>query len=364
MKKAQLLLTRSRSLQRSLFPDLLSCLWGLRRVLWVPRNGRRGLSTFRAGTAHLQCGDSSPLCLFAFLSFSFGLLLFSPDAAHAQVKRGDIRVDVNLVEILASCSDADGHPLTGLPQSAFSISEEGVAQNIVRFEPLTNRPIDIALMVDSSMSAEKDLKFEEDAAAHFIRQVVRPGDSLSVFQFSDTVIQLAGFTDNISQLESGTHRIEPGAGTAMYDALVLGSRSLNRRPLGHRRAIVLVTDAGETTSYSKYDDALRATVSAETLVYSVIIRPVKNENGRNTAGEHALITITDSAGGDFFILDSLDQLQEIFDRINEELRTQYLLGYYPNPSPPPGALRHLSLQVSGAALIRYRKQYFTPKQPH
>jgi Ca-activated chloride channel homolog len=292
---------------------------------------------------------------------SLACLLASAFTLSAQVKRGDIRVDVNLVEILASCTDADGHPLTGLPQSAFSVAEEGIPQNIVRFEPQTNRPIDLALMVDSSMSAEKDLKFEDDAAAHFIQQVVRPGDSLAVFQFSDSVIQLSEFTDNLSSLASATHRIAPGAGTAMYDALVLGSRALNRRPLGRRRAIVLVTDAGETTSYSKYEDALRATVSAESLVYSVIIRPVKNENGRNTAGEHALITITDSAGGDFFILDSLDQLQEIFDRINQELRTQYLIGYYPNPAPPPGALRHISLQVSGAAIVRYRKQYFTPK---
>ena len=291
-----------------------------------------------------------------FLTF----FLFTP-LAPAQVKRGDIHVEVNLVEILASVSDADGHPLADLPQSAFSIAEEGVPQKIVRFEPQTDRPLDLALMVDSSMSTTKDLKFEEESAAHFISQVVRPGDSLSLFQFSDAVIQLSEYTDKISDLESATHRIFPGAGTAMYDAVVLGSRSLARRPTGRRRAIVLVTDAGETTSSSKYEDAQRAAVSSGILLYSVVIRPVKNENGRNTAGEHALITITDYAGGDFFILDSLDQLQEIFDRINRELRTQYLIGYYPNPSPPPGSLRHISLQVAGAATVRYRKEYFTPR---
>jgi Ca-activated chloride channel homolog len=299
-----------------------------------------------------------------FFSLASAILLCSLFAAlslPAQVSRGDIRVDVNLVEILASVTDADGHPLTNLPESAFSLAEEGIPQKIVRFEPETNRPLDLALMVDSSMSTTKDLKFEDEAAAHFITQVVRPGDSLAVFQFSDSVIQLSEFTDNVSNLESATRRIEPGAGTAMYDAVVLGSRTLSRRPAGRRRAIVLVTDAGETTSASKYEDALRAAVSSGALIYSVIIRPVKNENGRNTAGEHALITITDSAGGDFFILDSLAQLQEIFDRINRELRTQYLLGYYPSPPPPPGSLRHIALEVSGAALVRYRKQYFTPK---
>jgi len=294
-------------------------------------------------------------CL-ALLCFS----LLAP-AAQAQVKRGDIHVDVNLVEILASVSDADGHPLINLPQSAFSIAEEGVPQQIVRFEPETNRPLDIALMVDSSMSTLRDMKEEEESAAHFVQQVVRPADSLSVFEFSDSVVQLSEFTDNIGTLESATHRISPGAGTAMYDAVVLGSRALSHLPPGRRRAIVLVTDAGETTSSSTFDSTRRAAVSSGALLYSVVIRAVNNENGRNTAGEHALITIMDSAGGDFFVINSMDDLPEVFGRINQELRTQYLIGYYPNPAPPPDTLRHISLQVAGAATVRYRKQYITPK---
>ena len=94
---------------------------------------------------------------------------------------------------------------------------------------------------------------------------------------------------------------------------------------------------GETTSVSKFDDARRAAIASGALLYSIIIRPVKNESGRNTAGEHALITITDSTGGAMFILDALDQLDAMFDRIDRELRTQYLLGYYPHPTPPPGS---------------------------
>ena len=99
---------------------------------------------------------------------------------------------------------------------------------------------------------------------------------------------------------------------------------------------MLVTDGGETTSVSKFDDARRAAIRSGTLLYTMIIRPVKNENGRNTAGEHALITITDSTGGAIFILDDVNQIDDMFDRIDRELRTQYLLGYYPSP-PPPGS---------------------------
>jgi Ca-activated chloride channel family protein len=138
---------------------------------------------------------------------------------------------------------------------------------------------------------------------------------------------------------------------------------LRKLPQERRRAIVLVTDAGETTSVSKFDDARRAAIRSGTLLYSIIIRPVKNENGRNTAGEHALITITDSTGGAFFILDELQQLDAMFDRINRELRTQYLLGYYPNPPPKPGSTRHVELTVKSGDLVRYRKEYFTSAMP-
>jgi Ca-activated chloride channel family protein len=283
----------------------------------------------------------------------------SPQAIQEQRRSGTIRVQTDLVNILASVIDPKGEPVPYLMQDAFDLSEEKVPQKIVRFEAQTNRPLDVALMVDSSMSAFKDMKFEIDAAAHFIRQVVRPGDTLGVFEFSEHVSELAEFSGDVPELQSAAHRIAPGSGTSMYDAVVLGANALRRRPAGRRRAIVLVTDAGETTSYSKFDDARRAGIASEALLYSIVIRPIKSESGRETAGQHALITITDSTGGAVFILDSLDQLNEMFDRINRELRTQYLLGYYPNPVPPPGSDRHIQLHVRTGDTVRYRQEYFT-----
>lgn len=277
-----------------------------------------------------------------------------------QKRRNEIRVQTDLVSILASVTDVNGRPMPDLTQDAFQLSDEGVPQKIERFEPETNRPLDVALMVDSSISTFKDLKFETEAAAHFIRQVVRPGDTLGVFQFAETVTKLSEFSDDVPQLQSAARRIAPGAGTSIYDAIVLGSNALRRRPEGRRRAIVLVTDAGETTSVSKFDETRRAAIASGALLYSIVIRPVKNESGRNTAGEHALITITDSTGGAMFILDEMNQLDEMFDRIDRELRTQYLLGYYPHPLPPPGSDRHVQVDVKGNYVVRYRKEYFTP----
>ncbi len=304
----------------------------------------------------------SALPLIAILSLAGPSAMLRAQGQQRQ-KSGQIRIQVDLVHILASVIDADNRPVPGLAVDAFTLSENGVPQKIESFEAQTNRPLDLALMVDSSMSAQKDLKFEDEAAAHFIRQVVRPEDTLSVFEFSETVTELSEYTDKIPTLEAAARRISPGTGTSIYDALVLSSQTLKRRPAGRRRAIVLVTDAGETTSVSKFEDARRAAISCEALLYSIVIRPVKNESGRNTAGEHALITITDSTGGALFILDELTQLNDMFDRIDRELRTQYLLGYYPNPAPPPGSTRYVEVKVNTGDMVRYRKQYFTAAAP-
>lgn len=298
----------------------------------------------------------------AFLAVAVigGAAFVFPLRARQQRRGGAIRVQTDLVDILASVTDANGRPIPDLMQDAFSLSEEGVPQKIERFEAETNRPLDLALMVDSSMSAYKDLRVEMEAAAHFIRQVVRPGDTLGVFEFDESVTQLSDFSDNVPKLEDAVHQIRMGAGTSIYDALVLGSNALRRRPEGRRRAIVLVTDGGETTSVSQFEDARRTAVDSGTLLYSIIIRPVNNENGRNTAGEHALITIMDSTGGAMFVVNDMSQLDGIFDRIDRELRTQYLLGYYPQPAPPPGSYRHVQLAVKGNYVVRYRKEYLTP----
>jgi len=290
------------------------------------------------------------------------VLLFFPGLSRGQVppqKQPQIRVEVNLVNILASVLDPSGRPVLDLPKESFQIYEEGVKQSIDRFEPETNQPLDLALMVDTSLSALKELKFEGEAAAHFIRQVVRPGDRLSVFEFSDAVTQLSEFSDNVPALQAAARRVSPGAGTSLYDAVLLGSQALARRPVERRRVIVIVTDAGETTSVAKFEETRRQAILSGALLYTILVRPVKSENGRNTAGEHALVTITDSTGGAMYYPDELSQLDSMFDRIDRELRTQYRLGYYPEPRPPAGTYRHIEVRVKGDYVIHYRKVYFS-----
>jgi Ca-activated chloride channel homolog len=286
----------------------------------------------------------------------------SSDSDDQSSQRGKIRVSVNLVSVLTSVLDEHNRPAPDLPREAFQIFEEGVEQKIEVFESETQQPLDLALMVDASLSAHKEIAFEEEAASHFIGQVLRPGDRLSVFAISEDVTQLVTYTDDVARLQGAVHRIPNGAGTSIYDGLLLGSHTLERRGEDRRRVIVLVTDAGETTSAADFDAARKGAVRSGSLLYTIVVRPVKNESGRNTAGEHALETITDTMGGAMFYPDTVQELDGIFDRINHELRTQYRLGYYPTPRGPANTYRTIEVKVAGNYQVRHRKTYLTGPQ--
>src|SRR5580704_8985553 len=124
-----------------------------------------------------------------FFSAAGLLAAFSAPTPLPQ-KKPNIRVETTLVTVIASVQTHEGRPVLDLPREDFGISEEGVTQQIERFEAETNQPLDLALMIDTSLSTLKDLKFGGETAAHFIRQVVRPGDRLAVFEFPDEVTQL------------------------------------------------------------------------------------------------------------------------------------------------------------------------------
>lgn len=327
------------------------------------------------------------VALSAVLAGGASVALFAqqpPATKTAQEPR--IVSEVNLVMLLAGVLDSSGRPVADLPRDVFSLYEEGVPQKIELFEAETNQPLDLALMIDASLSTFKELAFEREAAAHFIRQVVRPGDRLSVFQVSDTVEQLSEFSGEVSRLQAAVRAVQPGSATSLYDGVYLASQALAKRPTGRRRVIVLLTDAGETASTSTFEQARRAAIGSEALLYTILIRPIKSESGRNTAGEHALINIADNTGGVMYTADEVGQLDEIFDRVDRELRTQYRIGYYPTPRPPARSFRRIELRVQckpevaacnppagasggdttsarkpGEFQIRFRKGYFTPE---
>jgi len=329
-------------------------------MISLPSPFHRSLSTRIARRHTLLCGRTPAWALAAILLAS---VVTGPVVAAGQQdgqgQRGPIRAEVSLVSVLASVLDKNNHPAINLTADQFDVYEEGVKQKIEIFEPVTQQPLDVTLMLDTSLSETRELEFEENAAARFIRKLVRPGDRMALYEFADTVSQIAPFSSNISMLQSALRRIRPGDGTALYDAVYLGAQALGRNPSGRRRVIVLVTDAGETTSRTDFDTARSAAVRADALLYTIIVRAVKVEGGRNTAGEHALETIADSTGGDTFFPNGIGELDAMFDRIDQELRTQYRIGYYPAPRPPSGTYRTIDVRVHCQCTVRSRNEYYS-----
>ncbi len=303
---------------------------------------------------------------FRLAAFLLPLLLMAGDiCVRAQVARGGrLRTEVDLVNVWVNVQDGSGRPVTGLPRDAFSVFDEGTQQQIAVFEAETQQPLDLALMIDTSLSAAKEMEFEGAAAMRFIRKVLRPQDTLALYTFAERVDRLTPFTANEATLEAAVKRMRGGAGTSLYDAIYLSSSELARQQPGRRRVIVLVTDAGETTSRATFEDARHAAVSAEALLYTIVIRAVKSDALRDLGGEHALATITDSTGGAMFLADDLGQLDGLFEEIDRELRTQYLLAFYPQPPPPKKSIRRIEVRVTSAAAagpmrIRNRRIYLT-----
>jgi len=276
----------------------------------------------------------------------------------AQDESGDIKVNVKLVNVFATVTDENGAPITGLNKNDFTILEDGAPQKIAVFEQDSGLPLSIVLAIDASGSVAKDLKLELDSARHFVSSILRPVDQVSLYQFTQTVQELTPFTSSIKRIDSGIKHVHAGAATAMYDAIYLGGRALVDRQ--GRKVIVIITDGGDTASQVKFQEAVRAAQQAEAIVYSIIIVPIEASPGRNTGGEHALIQLSRDTGGKYYYAKSPEDLGDAFSQISTELRTQYLLAYYPTQRRADSDFRRIEIQADGGKYkVRHRAGYYT-----
>ena len=275
-----------------------------------------------------------------------------------------LKVDVKLVNVYVTVTDAHGSPVGGLKKDNFRLLEDGHEQAISVFDKESALPLSIALAIDTSLSTRHDLPLEQASAKRFARAILRPVDALSVFGFSEAVSQSTGYTADLRRIEDGIDHIRLGAATALFDAVYLASRSLDRRQ--GRKVLVLITDGGDTISKIDYKEAARAAEEAEALVYSIIVVPIENSAGRETGGEHALIQLSEDTGGKYYYATSVSQLDEAFRQISDELRTQYLLAYYPSQRLSNSQFRRIQVSVAGSAeassyQVRNRAGYYTTK---
>ncbi len=290
-----------------------------------------------------------------------------PDHSSGQQSNPDttMKVDVNLVNVFVTVTDQHGAPIGGLTRENFILKEDDRQQQIKVFDRESALPLSIALAIDTSLSTRHDLPLEQASAKRFAHEIIRPIDALSVYAFSEIVNEAThGYTSDLKRIDESIDHIRVGAATALYDAIYLASRALDQRK--GRKVIVLITDGGDTISKVDYKEAVRASEEAEAIVYSIIVVPIENSAGRETGGEHALIQLSEDTGGKFYYATSVTQLDEAFRKISDELRTQYLLAYYPSRHTSFSEFRRIEVTVTGvpdgaAYRVRHRAGYYSVK---
>ncbi len=263
------------------------------------------------------------------------LLLFAlclPGLAPSQ--DNVIRVNVRLVRMLVTVKDGNGQLIGSLNKNDFTISDNGVPQDIAVFERQTEQPLSIALLVDTSASTGIQMHYELDSVSKFLRALLGEGnsdDTAALYSFNWQVNLHTSFTRRYARLEQQLKLLRSEGGTSLYDAIYLASRDLESRE--GRHVMVVVTDGGDTTSVKNYHQALEAAQRADTVMYPVLVIPITNDAGRNTGGEHALTTLAAGTGGRVFTPSASAELDLAFSDILRELRTQYMAGYYPRNIP-------------------------------
>src|SRR5215469_742612 len=289
-----------------------------------------------------------------------------PQTAPGEDPDTTFRVNVKLVNVFSTVTNSGGAPVSSLKQEDFQVFEDGKPQKIAVFQRESELPLSIVIAIDTSLSTRNDQRLELDSARRFAHTILRPIDGISLFQFSEVVDQLTPFTADIRQIDRGISRIHTGAATALYDTLYLGSDALLQRR--GRKVMVVITDGGDTVSKTSYQDAVRAAQEAEVILYSIIIVPIENSAGRDTGGEHALIQLSRDTGGKYFYATGIAGLDAAFRQISDELRTQYLIAYYPNQRLADSDYRKIEIKVDPATKdypnpsslsVRHRTGYYT-----
>lgn len=297
-------------------------------------------------------------------SFVALALLFSGSLAIYAQGAPSIRVNVKLVNVFANVTDANGAPVGGLTKDDFTVAEDGHPQTIAVFERQSAIPLSIVLAIDTSGSVNKDRAIEKRAAHSFVHTLLRPVDRLDLIDFSSDVREVVPFTNKLSWIDSGLENLQTGPATALYSAVYLSAQNLATRP--GRRVLVLISDGSNTVKGTDYADALEQAVRSETMVYSIIDVPIAADAGRDTGGEHAMITLSQETGGKYYYADAA-HLNEAFQKISDDLRTQYLLAYYPEHRTASSDFHTISVTLKQPAdahyTVRHRTGYYaTPGQ--
>lgn len=302
----------------------------------------------------------------------------SPSSTQQQTPAQDkpqqpIKASVVLINLFASVRDHSRRIVPNLTKDDFRVLEDGSEQKITSFSHETALPITLGLLIDTSGSETEMLGAEQEAASRFLNRVLRKGDEAMVMTFDLDVDLLADFTDDRAVLERAIHRakinaaggVTPGPipqrgskGTNLYDAVYLACREKLGTEAG-RKAIVLLTDAVDNGSKVRLEEAIETAQRTDTVIHVLLIGD-RWHYGVDAGVANKMVNET---GGRMIEVSSEKKLQEAFDQISEELRSQYTLGYYPSNAARDGGFRKVKVETPGKEYkVLARRGYYAPKE--
>ena len=297
--------------------------------------------------------------------------------AQSQGQGPVIKSEVTLVNLFATVRDKNKRIVTTLTEPDFKVTEDGQEQKIAFFNKEVSLPITLGLLLDTSGSEQRMLGSIQEAGSRFLHRVLRKGDEAMIISFDSDVDLLSDFTDDRGQLDRAVNKARinvPGGGmiagnpgpiggsqqitgTALYDAIYLACNDKLNGEAG-RKAIVIVTDAQDEGSKVKLEEAIEAAQRTDTVIHVLLVAD-RMYGGGNTGVAHHL---AEETGGRMIIVNSEKHLEEAFDQISEELRSQYTLGYYPTNTAKDGKFRKIKVETKDHDLkVLARKGYYAPR---
>ncbi|HJQ40388.1 MAG TPA: VWA domain-containing protein [Thermoanaerobaculia bacterium] len=247
------------------------------------------------------------------------------------------QIDVNLIELPVSVSDASGNPITDLKQKNFTVLENDKPQSITSFNFAANLPLSIGVLIDHSGSMEKRIEDAKAAALEFFKGIMKQGDKVFVAGFAGDPSRNAPFVTQLATLQAQVEGMpKPAGGTALYDAIVTGLYRF--RNLQGRKALVVITDGEDTTSRLTWDDMTSYLRAARVPVYFIGI-------GLGAFGGGSMKSIAAETGGLAYFISNTKQLTETYKQLEKELRSQYLIAYQSESTKNDQAYRTILVKV-------------------
>lgn len=306
----------------------------------------------------------------------------SPPPAQEAQSQKPLRVQVTLVNVFATARDKHHAIVPDLKKEDFHIFEDGQEQKVDYFAKEVNLPITLGILVDTSGSMTNILGAEQDAGSRFVHEVMRKQDEAMVISFDLDVDLLASFTEDTAILERAIRRTRINAvgsggaiggtggtlpdtrpnGTHLYDAIYLASHDELAGEAG-RKAIVVLTDAEDVGSKLRVQDAIEAAQRADAVIHVILLSdaPFYARWGMGYTGAGVAKKMGDETGGRVVEVRSEKDLEKAFDQISQELRQQYVLGYYPTNTKHDGTFRKIRVEVSRADVkVLARRGYYAP----